>query len=194
MFGVPSRVGSGHWFSSCPHFPQLKHGRRDLEWILYLMVRCVGQMYGTFHHSQHDFTCSLYLPCARYDDILGMLTLNVLSYHIRWWHSLDSYCSLLACLTLGLQLGIWICHHLNWKKKPLLLGPHKMMRWPHSLPIMWSCLGLILSSSYNLCLSGECDFSRQYLKAWGMSLIIVSASKICRMIHPWLDKNQKWPN
>ena len=48
------------------------------------MVRCVGQMYGPFHHAPNNFPCPLYLPFTQYDDVLGMTTQKVLEYHMRW--------------------------------------------------------------------------------------------------------------
>ena len=143
----------------------MKCSRLNLERRLYPMVRCVGQMYGPFHHSPHNFLCYLYLPCAWYDDVLGMPTQNGLAYHIRWWKSLGSYCFLSEFLALGLQLWVWICYNLNWTKNIFLLGPQKMMRRPPYLTMLCSCLGTLLSASYILCLSCDCELSRQCLKS-----------------------------
>ena len=167
----------------------MKCGRRDLKWRLYPMVRCVGRMYGLFHHDRRDFPCFFYLMCAQYNDALEMPTQNVLAYHMRWSHSLGSCFFLWACIALCLWLGIRICYNLNWTKKPLMLWPQKMMRWPPSLLMLYSCLVLILSASYIPCMSGDCESSRQCLRAWGMSWVIGSTSETCRMLHPRLDEN-----
>ena len=138
---------------------------RDLEWRLYLMMLCVGKMYSTFHHGPHNVPCSLYLPFSQYDDVLEIPNQNLLSYHMLWWQSLGSFCFLSVFLALGLRLCIWICYNLNWTKNILLLGPQKMMRRPPYLTMLCSCLGTLLSASYILCLSCDCELSRQCLKS-----------------------------
>ena len=169
----------------------MKCGHRDLEWRLYPMVRYVVHMYGPFHHDLRDFSCSLCLLCAHYDDVLYMPTQNVLAYHMRWSQSFGSCCFLWACLALGLRLGIRICYNLNWTRKILMLGPQKMMRRPPSLPMMYYFLGPPLSDSFIPCLSGDCESSRWCLKSWGTSWGLGSVSETCRMIHPHLDKSLK---
>ena len=153
------------------------------------MVRCVGWMYGPFHHGPHIFPCSLYIPCAHYNDVLEIPTLNVLAYHMRCWQSLGSYFFFSECIALGLRLGIRFFYNLNWTKKPLPLGPPKMMSLTPSLPMLCSCLGPFLSDYYIPCLSGDCKTSRICLKAWGMSWGLGSASEISRMISTRLGKN-----
>ena len=172
----------------------MKCGCREMKLRLYLMVRCVGQMYGPFHHNRCNFTCSLCLLCAQYDDVLEIPTQNMLSYHMRWSQSLGSCCLFWSCLALGLRLEIWICYILIWTKQILMLDPQKMMRRPPCLPMLYSCLATLLPVSYIPFLSGECELSRQCLKAWGMSWGIWSDSETCRIIYPWLENNLKLPN
>ena len=162
----------------------MKCGCQYLKWRLYLMMRCVGQMYFPFHHDYRDFPYSLYLLCAQYVDALLIPTQSVLSYHMCWSQYLGSFCFL-----LGMQLGIWICYNLRCTKKPLMLGPQKMMRRPPSFPMMYSCLGPLLSASYILCLSGDCASSCRCLKSWGMSWGLGIASEIFHMIYPRIDEN-----
>ena len=154
----------------------MKCGHQDLKWRLYLMVQCVGQMYGPLHHDLRYFPCSLRLLYVQYDDALEMTTKNVLAYHMCWSQYLGSCCFLWAFISLGLRLGIWICYNMNWTKKSLISGPHKIMRRPPSLPMLYYCLVPILPHSYIPCLSGDCDLSRRFLKAWGISWGLVSAS------------------
>ena len=153
------------------------------------MVQCVGRMYGPFHHNHCDFTCSLCLLCAQYDDALEIPTQNVLAYYMRWSQSLYICCFLWECLDLCLRLGIQICYNLNWKEKTLMLGPQKMMSRPPYLIILYSFLGPILPASCIPCLSGDCDSSHQCLKYLGMSWGLGSVSETFHMIHPRLDEN-----
>ena len=146
----------------------MKCGHWDLKWRLYPVVWCVGWMYIPFHQDCRNFPCYLYILCAQYDDALEMPTKNVLEYHMRWSQSLGSCCFLWGCLALGMRLGIRICYNLNWTKKTLMLGPKKMMRKPPSFPMLYFCLGPLLSASYIPCLSGDCSSSCWCLKAWGI--------------------------
>ena len=152
------------------------------------MVQCVGKFYGPLHHVPQNFLWYLCLLCAWYDDVLEIPTQKVLEYHMRWWNYLGSYCLPRAYLTLGLWLRIRICYNLNRTEKSLPLGPQKMMRWTLSLPILCSCLGLHLSTSHIPCLSDDYDPSHQCMKYWRISWGLGSASKICCIIHPQLDK------
>ena len=153
------------------------------------MVRCVGRMYGPFHHNRCYFPCYLCLLCNQYDDALEMPNQNVLEYYMRWSQSFVSWCFLWAYLALGLWLGIQICYNMNWKKKPLVLGPQKVMRRSRSLPVFYFCLGPLLPYYYIPCLSGDFESSRIFLKSWEMSWDIGSASETCHVIHPRLEKN-----
>ena len=163
-------------------------GRQDLEWILFPMARCVGQIRGHLHHGPHDFPCYLYLLCAWYDGVLEMPTQNVLSNHMHWWKSLGSNFFLSAFLALGLRLGSLFCYNLNWKEILFLLGPQKMIRRPPSLPMLRSCVCPILSASYIPCLSGDCESSHWCLEAWSMSSGLGISSEICYMVHLRLTK------
>ena len=62
------------------------------------------------------------------------------------------------------------------------------MRQPPSFPMLYSCLGPLLSASCIPYMSGDCESSRQCLKACGVSWGLGSTLESFRMIHPWLEK------
>ena len=162
---------------------------QDLEWRLYLKVRCGGKVNGPLHHGPHYFPYSPSLICAQYDDVLGFPTQNMLAYHMLWWQSLGSYFFLSSCLALGLSSDVRICYNMNWITKTFPLLSQKIIRRPPSLPMLCSFFGLILSDSYIPYLLDDCELSRQCLKTWGLLWGLGSASEICHVIHPWLDNS-----
>ena len=165
----------------------MKCVRWYLKWRLYPMVRCLGQMYGPFHHNRHNFPCSLCLLCAQYDEVLEMPTSVSISYALVIVLGYLLFPLIMCCIGSVIRDPNLLWYKL--KKKPLMLGPQKMMRRPPSLTMLYYCLGMLLSAYYITCLPGDCESSCPCLKAWGVIWGLGSASEICRMIHPRIDEN-----